>query len=169
MQGDAGVLDFLMRGLRSELTAHNQYWLHYRILKDMGLNGLAARWRQEALEEMSHADRFVERIIFLGGAPDMRPSDGLRAGATPLEIIRNDLDLELGAVALYRDGARHSQQVGDIPSKNLFEALMGDEEGHVDFLETQLDLIGRIGEALYLQAHVDGFGEGGPGDLCGND
>lgn len=161
MKGDAKVIEYLNKGLRSEMTAINQYWLHYRILDDWGLNGLAKKWREESIEEMNHADRFVERILFLDGFPNMQTLDPLRIGQNVKEIIEADLAAEVGARALYQEAADYCLQVKDYPSRDLFKDLMADEEGHIDFLETQLDLIGRIGIELYTQSHVDGLGEGG--------
>jgi bacterioferritin len=167
MKGDAKVIEYLNKGLRSELTAINQYWLHYRILDDWGLNGLAKKWREESIEEMHHADRFVERILFLDGFPNLQTLDPLRIGQNVKEIIEADLAAEVGARALYQEAADYCLQVKDYPSRDLFKDLMADEEGHIDFLETQLDLIGRIGIELYTQSHVDGLGEGGTPGLPG--
>jgi bacterioferritin len=167
MKGDAKVVEYLNKGLRSELTAVNQYWLHYRILDNWGLNALAKRWREESIEEMHHADRFVDRILFLEGFPNMQTLDPLRIGETVKEIIEADLAAEVGARALYQEAADYCLQVKDYPSRDLFKDLMADEEGHIDFLETQLDLIGRIGLERYTQTHVDGFGEGGTPGLRG--
>jgi len=161
MKGDQKVIEYLNRGLRSELTAINQYWLHYRLLDNWGLNGLAKQWRKESIEEMQHADRFVDRILFLEGHPNLQVLDPLRIGQNVKEVIECDLKAEQEARALYQEGAEYSRSVKDYPSKDLFEALMADEEGHIDFLETQLDLIKRIGIELYTQAHVAGLGEGG--------
>jgi bacterioferritin len=161
MKGDQKVIEYLNRGLRSELTAINQYWLHYRLLDNWGLNGLAKQWRQESIEEMHHADRFVDRILFLEGHPNLQVLDPLLIGQNVKEVIECDLKAEIGARALYQEGAEYCRSVKDYPSKDLFEALMADEEGHIDFLETQLDLINRIGIELYTQAHVAGLGEGG--------
>jgi len=161
MKGDQKVIEYLNRGLRSELTAINQYWLHYRLLDNWGLNGLAKQWRKESIEEMQHADRFVDRILFLEGHPNLQVLDPLRIGQNVKEVIECDLKAEQEARALYQEGAEYSRSVKDYPSKDLFEALMADEEGHIDFLETQLDLINRIGIELYTQAHVAGLGEGG--------
>lgn len=161
MKGDAKVIEYLNKGLRSELTAVNQYWLHYRMLDNWGLNGLAKKWREESIEEMRHADRFVDRIIFLEGFPNMQTLDPLRIGENVKEIIDADLAAEVGARALYQEAAEYCLKAKDYPSRDLFKDLMADEEGHIDFLETQLDLIGRIGLELYTQSHVDGLGDGG--------
>jgi bacterioferritin len=161
MKGDAKVVEYLNKGLRSELTAVNQYWLHYRLLDNWGLNGLAKKWREESIEEMCHADRFVDRIIFLEGFPNMQTLDPLRIGQNVKEVIEADLAAEQGARALYQEAATYCLSVKDHPTRDLFELLMADEEGHIDFLETQLDLIERIGLERYTQAHLDGLGEGG--------
>jgi bacterioferritin len=157
MQGDKKVIEYLNRGLRSELTAISQYWLHYRMLDNWGLKEMAKKWRAESIEEMQHADRFTDRILFLDGFPNFQTLDPLKIGQTVKEIIECDLKAELEARALYQEAATYCRQVGDYPSKNLFEDLMTDEEGHVDFLETQLDLIGKMGVELYMQKHTGGF------------
>lgn len=161
MKGDTKVVEYLNRGLRSELTAISQYWLHYRLLDNWGLNRLAKKWREESIEEMRHADRFTDRIIFLDGFPNFQTLDPLMIGQNVQEIIESDLKAEQGARALYQEAAAYCLSVKDYPSRDLFEELMTDEEGHIDFLETQLDLINRIGLQLYTQAHVDGLGDGG--------
>lgn len=161
MKGDVKVIEYLNRGLRSELTAVNQFWLHYRLLDNWGLNALAKKWREESIEEMVHADRFIDRIIFLEGFPNLQLLNPLKIGENIQEIMAADLEAEMSARALYQEAADYCLQVKDYPSRDLFEALMADEEGHVDFLETQIDLIKRIGVELYTQAHVAGLGEGG--------
>ncbi len=168
MKGDSKVIEYLNKGLRSELTAINQYWLHYRVLDNWGLNALAKKWREESIEEMRHADRFVDRILFLEGFPNMQTLDPLRIGENLKEVIESDLAAELGARALYQEAAEYCLQVKDYPSRDLFKDLMADEEGHIDFLETQLDLIGRIGLELYTQSHIDGLGDGGTPGLRGD-
>jgi bacterioferritin len=167
MKGDKKVLEYLNKGLRSELTAINQYWLHYRLLDNWGLNALAKKWKAESIEEMQHADRFVDRILFLEGHPNMQVLDPLKIGQTVKEIMECDLEAEVGARALYQEAATYCMSVKDYPSRELFEQLMADEEGHIDFLETQLDLIKRIGLELYTQSHVNGLGEGGTPGLRG--
>lgn len=154
MQGDPRVIEYLNRGLRSELTAVNQYWLHYRLLENWGYRDLAKKWREESIEEMRHADKFVERIIFLDGFPNMQSLDPLRIGQTVREVIDADLQAEHDARNLYQEAATHCHSVRDYVSRDLFESLMHDEEGHIDFLETQLDLIGRLGLELYAQHHI---------------
>lgn len=154
MQGDPRVIEYLNRGLRSELTAINQYWLHYRLLDNWGYRDLAKKWREESIEEMRHADKFVERIIFLEGFPNMQSLDPLRIGQTVKEVIESDLQAEHDARNLYQEAATHCHSVRDYVSRDLFESLMHDEEGHIDFLETQLDLISKLGLELYAQHHI---------------
>ncbi|MBN9061915.1 MAG: bacterioferritin [Rhizobiales bacterium 65-9] len=161
MKGDKKVIDYLNKGLRSELTAINQYWLHFRLLDNWGLNVMAKKWRAESIEEMQHADRFVDRILFLEGFPNLQVLDPLRIGQDVKEIIECDLKAEVEARALYQEAAEYCRSVKDYPSKDLFEDLMKDEEGHIDFLEKQLDLVQRVGLELYMQSHIGGLGEGG--------
>jgi bacterioferritin len=160
MRGDAKVIEYLNQGLRSELTAINQYWLHYRLFDNWGYNELAKKWREESIEEMQHADRFVERILFLDGFPNLQDLDALRIGQNVQEIIDSDLAAEHEARKLYQEAAAHCESVGDRVSKDLFEKLMTDEEEHIDFLETQLELIKQIGVQLYAQKHMGGLGKG---------
>ena len=154
MKGDAKVIDYLNKGLRSELTAINQYWLHYRLLENWGYNELAKKWRKESIEEMVHADKFVDRIIFLEGFPNMQVLDPLHIGQNVKEILEVDLQAEIGARALYQEAAAHCASVKDFPTRDLFEDLMADEEDHIDFLETQLDLVDKLGLQLYSQGHM---------------
>ena len=157
MQGDAKVIDYLNRGLRSELTAVNQYWLHYRMLDNWGYRDLAKTWRQESIEEMGHADLFVDRILFLDGFPNMQLLDPLRIGQSVQEIIEVDLQSEIEARRLYIEAADCCESVHDRVTKDLFEKLAGDEEHHIDFLETQLELIRQVGLPLYAQKHIGGL------------
>jgi bacterioferritin len=146
MKGDKGVIDYLNKALRSELTAVSQYWLHYRLQANWGYGKLAKKSRGESIEEMNHADKLIDRIIFLEGHPNLQTLDPLRIGENPRETLDCDLAAELDAVALYKEARDYCEKVKDFVSKNLFEELLSDEEGHVDFLETQLDLYARIGE-----------------------
>ena len=157
MQGDPKVIDYLNNGLRHELTSINQYWLHYRLLANWGLLEMAKVWRKESIEEMQHADRITNRIIFLDGFPNMQVLDPLRIGQNVHEVIDCDLAAEMSARALYQEAATYCHQVKDYVTRDLFESLMKDEEHHIDFLETQLDLIKRIGLELYTQKHVGGL------------
>ncbi len=167
MKGDKKVVEYLNKGLRSELTAISQYWLHHRMLDNWGLNALAKKWREEAIEEMEHADRFIDRILFLEGLPNLQVLDPLQIGQNVKEVLEADLTAEIGARTLYQEAAGHCETVKDYPSRDLFKALMADEEGHIDFLETQLDLVKKLGEALYMQAHLGGLGEGGTPGMRG--
>jgi bacterioferritin len=159
MQGDTGVIDYLNQGLRHELTSVNQYWLHYRLLENWGYRTLAKKWRQESIEEMQHADKLIERIIFLDGSPNMQTLEALHIGHTVKEVIDRDLQAELNARALYETAATHCHTVKDYVTRRLFEELMHSEEEHIDFLETQLDLIGKLGLELYAQHHIGKLAE----------
>lgn len=159
MKGDPKVIDYLNRGLRSELTAINQYWLHYRMLDNWGFKDLAKQWKKESIEEMHHADRFVDRILFLEGFPNMQVLDPLRIGQNVKEVLESDLAAEHDARNLYQEAATYCHSVKDYPSRELFEELMKDEEGHIDFLETQLDVISKIGIELYSQKYIGEMGE----------
>jgi bacterioferritin len=154
MKGDAKVIEYLNRGLRSELTAINQYWLHYRMLDNWGYEDLAKKWKAEAIEEMHHADRFVDRILFLEGFPNLQVLDPLRIGQSIKEVLDSDLAAEHDARSLYQEAATYCHSVKDYPSRDLFEDLMKDEEGHIDFLETQLELVKQLGVELYAQHHI---------------
>ena len=154
MQGDARVIEYLNRGLRHELAAINQYWLHYRLLDNWGYRALAKKWRKESIEEMQHADKIVERIIFLDGFPNMQVIDPLHIGQNVKEVLDCDLQLEISARLLYQEAATHCHQVKDYVSRDLFEELMADEERHIDFLETQIGLVGKLGVELYSQHHI---------------
>ena len=149
MKGDPGVIDYLNRALRSELTAVSQYWLHYRLQEDWGYGRLAKKSREESIEEMHHADKLIERIIFLDGHPNLQTLDPLRIGETPRETLDADLAAEHEARNLYIEARDYCESVKDYASKILFEELIEDEEGHIDYLETQLDLVARIGEAQW--------------------
>ena len=154
MKGDPRVIEYLNAALRSELTAVSQYWLHFRLQEDWGFGHLAAKSRAESVEEMHHADRLIERIIFLGGHPNLQKLDALRIGQSLRETLDADLAAEHDARTLYIEARNHCDSVGDYVSKNLFEELIADEEGHIDFLETQIDLYETLGETSYglLQA-----------------
>lgn len=157
MRGDAKVIEYLNRGLRSELTAVNQYWLHYRIFDNWGLLDLAKKWREESIEEMHHADHFAKRILFLEGFPNMQVLDPLRIGQTVEEIIAADLETEISARNAYIEAAIYCDSVNDRVSMELFESIIKSEEGHIDFLETQQELIKQLGVQLYSQKHMGGL------------
>jgi len=149
MKGDTKVIDYLNAALRSELTAVSQYWLHYRLQEDWGFGHLADRSRAESIEEMQHADRLIARIIFLEGHPNLQKLDPLRIGQTLRETLDCDLSAEHGARTLYIEAREHCEKVGDYVTKGLFESLIADEEGHIDFLETQIGLYDKLGEERY--------------------
>jgi bacterioferritin len=154
MKGDAKVVELLNRGLRHELAAINQYWLHYRLLDNWGLKALARQWRKESMEEMQHADKLIERIIFLDGFPNLQVLDPLHIGQNVKEVLDCDLAAEHSARTLYQGAATHCHSVKDYVTRDLFEELMHAEEEHIDFLETQIDLVARLGVELYSQAHI---------------
>ena len=152
MKGDARVIEYLNRGLRHELTAINQYWLHYRLLANWGYNDLAKYWRKESIEEMEHADKIIDRIIFLDGFPNMQVLDPLHIGQNVKEVLDCDLAAEYSARALYEEAATHCHSVKDYVTRDLFEKLMKDEEEHIDFLETQLELVEQARRRALLAA-----------------
>lgn len=154
MKGDPKVIEYLNAALRSELTAVSQYWLHYRLQDDWGLGHLAAKSRAESIEEMHHADRLITRIIFLEGHPNLQKLDSLRIGQTPRETLEADLAAEHEARTLYIEARRYCDQVGDFVTRALFDELTADEEGHIDFLETQLGLLERLGEEKYAMLNA---------------
>ena len=160
MKGDAKVVEYLNKALRHELTAVNQYWLHYRLLDNWGLKDLAKQWRKESIEEMEHADKLIERIIFFDGFPNLQVLDPLHIGQSVKEILDCDLAAEMSARALYQEASTYCHSAKDYVTRDLFDKLMSDEEHHIDFLETQLDLVAKIGVELYSQHHIGEMGEG---------
>jgi len=160
MKGDLKVVEYLNKALRHELTAVNQYWLHYRLLDNWGYRVLAKKWRKESIEEMQHADGLIARIIFLDGFPNMQTLDSLHIGRTVKEVLERDLQAELAARELYQEAATYCHSVKDYVTRDLFEELMRDEEGHIDFLETQLDLVAKLGLELYAQHHIGELDKG---------
>ncbi|ARC37490.1 bacterioferritin [Paracoccus yeei] len=154
MKGDEKVIEYLNAALRSELTAVSQYWLHYRLQEDWGYGRIADKSRAESIEEMHHADRLIQRIIFLEGHPNLQKLDPLRIGQTLRETLESDLAAEHDARTLYIEARDYCESVKDYVSKILFEDLIKDEEGHIDFLETQLDLYEEIGAQNYGQLNA---------------
>ncbi len=154
MKGDKKVIEYLNKALRHELTAVSQYWLHYRLQDDWGLGSMAKKSREESIEEMEHADKLIERIIFLEGHPNLQKLDPLRIGQNPRETLECDLAAEQSARELYKEARDVCKAAGDYVSMGLFESLMSDEEGHIDFLETQLDLYDRVGPELFAQLNA---------------
>jgi bacterioferritin len=155
MKGDPKVIDYLNRALQMELTAVNQYWLHYRLTEDWGYAKLARKERAESIEEMHHADRLIERIIFLDGFPDVQQLSGLRIGKNLKQVLEADLAGEIEAKAFYGDARAGCHAAGDYVSMKLFEELLADEEGHIGFLETQLQLLDAIGPEKYGQLNAE--------------
>ncbi len=151
MQGDPKVIEFLNKALTNELTAINQYWLHYRVLHNWGVTRLAEYERHESIDEMKHADTLADRILFLDGLPNFQAIHKLKVGETVEEILRADLALEQEAIPLLKDAIAHAETVRDYTSREIFERILESEESHVDFLETQFDLIARMGLENYVQ------------------
>ncbi|MBO9622617.1 MAG: bacterioferritin [Sphingomonas sp.] len=151
MKGDARVLEYLNEVLKNELTAINQYWLHYRLLDNWGIRKLAELERHESIDEMKHADRLAERILFLEGLPNFQLLGRLRIGETVEEILRADLAVEVEAIAVLKDAIQHCEGVRDYVSRDLFTDILESEEEHVDTLERQFDMIARMGLENYIQ------------------
>ena len=151
MQGDPKVIEFLNAALKNELTAVNQYWLHYRLLDNKGVHKLAEFERHESIDEMKHADRLAERILFLDGLPNFQMLGRLRIGENVEEILRADLELELEAVVQLKEAIAHCESVRDYTSRDLFAEILDNEEEHVDTLEQQFEMIGQMGLPNYIQ------------------
>ncbi len=159
MQGESKVIDYLNRALRSELTAISQYWLHHKLQEDWGLGHMARKSREESIEEMNHADRIMGRIITLSGHPNLQKLDPLRIGQNPRETLECDLAAEEEARALYKEAREHCREVGDYVTMAIFEELLSDEEGHIDFLETQIELHDRVGAENYAKLNASKMDE----------
>jgi bacterioferritin len=151
MKGDSKVIEFLNEALKNELTAINQYWLHYRLLDNMGVAKLAELERHESIDEMKHADKLAERILFLEGLPNFQMLGRLKIGETVEEILRADLELEHEALPMLKDAIEHCEKVRDYVSRDLFAEILESEEEHVDTLETQLEMIDQMGIQNYIQ------------------
>ena len=154
MKGDARTIEYLNQVLANELVAINQYFLHARMLKDWGLNGFADHEYTESLDEMRHADALIQRILFLEGLPNLQDLGRLRVGEDAREILRCDLALELDAMPVLREAVAHCEQQKDFVSRELFEEILDGEEEHVDWLETQLELVEKVGLENYLQTQM---------------
>jgi bacterioferritin len=150
MQGDLKVIEFLNHALTNELTAVNQYWLHYRLLHHWGLEKLAAFERSESIDEMKHADTLAERILVLDGLPNFQAIGRIKVGENVAEVLRADLALEMEAIPLLKEAVAHSEAVRDYVSREIFERILENEENHVDVIETQLELIERMGLSNYI-------------------
>ena len=155
MKGDPGVIQHLNKALYNELTAINQYFLHAKMLKNWGLKELAEHEYKESIDEMKHADKLSERILFLDGLPNSQALGKLRIGENPRELLACDLALELEAVPDLKAAIAHCESVGDYVSRELFADILESEEEHIDWIETQLALIERLGEQNYLQTKID--------------
>ncbi len=151
MKGDPRVIELLNEALKNELTAISQYWLHYRLLDSWGNDKLAQFEREESIDEMKHADRIAERILFLDGLPNFQALGRLRIGQTVEEVLRSDLDAELEGAEVYRALIAHAESVRDYVTRDLAREVLADEEGHIDFLEVQMGLIQSMGLQNYIQ------------------
>ena len=158
MKGDAKVIEFLNKVLLQELTAINQYWLHYRMLDNWGLKKLAEYERHESIDEMKHADKLADRILFLEGLPNFQAIGRLRVGENVEELLRADLALEEEAIPILKDAIAHCESVRDFVSRDLFAEILEAEEEHVDFLETQFEMIARMGLQNYVQLNSEAAG-----------
>ncbi|WP_448095976.1 bacterioferritin [Luteibacter yeojuensis] len=154
MKGDAKVIEYLNKVLYNELAAINQYFLHYRMFKDWGYNELAKHEYEESIEEMKHADKLIERILFLDGLPNLQHLGKLRIGENVVEALQGDLDLEMLATKDLREAIAYSEGVHDFVSRDLFKFILGQEEEHIDWLETQFSLISDIGPERYMLSKV---------------
>jgi bacterioferritin len=159
MKGDGKVVEYLNKALTNELTAINQYWLHYRVLHNWGLTKLAEFERHESIDEMKHADALADRILFLDGLPNFQAINKLKVGETVEEILKADLALEMEAIPLLRDAIQHCETVRDYVSREVFERILENEEEHVDFLETQFEMIERMGLNNYIQLQSEPAGD----------
>lgn len=154
MKGDAKVIEHLQAQLKNELTAINQYFLHYRMLKHWGLDKLAKKEYSESIGEMKHADQIMDRIFNLDGLPNLQDLGKLMVGETVPEVIACDLKSEMGAQATIKAGIAHCEITRDYVSRDLLQSILNDTEGHIDYLETQIDLIERVGLQNYCQSQM---------------
>ncbi len=154
MKGDASIIVHLNKVLKNELTAINQYFLHSRMLKDWGVKALADHEYEESVDEMKHADALIERMLFLEGLPNLQDLGKLFIGESVKEILECDLRLEMVAIPDLRAGVADAEKIGDYVSRDLFSSILDSEEEHVDWIETQLGLIEKIGEERYIQTRT---------------
>ena len=155
MQGDPEVIEFLNEQLTAELTAINQYFLHAKMQENFGWTKLAKYTREESIDEMKHADKITERILMLDGLPNYQRLFHVRVGQTVTEMFQADRQIEVEAIDRLRRGIEVMRNKGDITSANIFESILADEEHHIDYLDTQLDLLEKLGEALYLAQQIE--------------
>jgi bacterioferritin len=151
---DKAVIDYLNGVLKNELTAINQYFLHAKMLEDMGLKRLAEKEKAESIDEMKHADELMERILFLEGLPNLQDLGKLYVGENVKEMLECDLNLEMEGLPILREAVAHCEQVSDFVSRALFQSILSSEEEHIDWIETQLGLIGKTGLENYIQSQI---------------
>ena len=158
MQGDNKAIEFLQAQLKNELTAINQYYLHYRVLKHWGFDKLARKEYEESIGEMKHADQLMDRILMLDGLPNLQDLGKMMVGEDVPEILACDLKLERAAQATIKDGIAHCESVRDYVSRDLLQHILADTEEHIDFLDTQIELIDKVGLQNYLQSQMGDVG-----------
>jgi bacterioferritin len=156
MQGDRKVIEHLNAVLTNELTSINQYFLHSRMFRNWGLERLGRHEYEESIDEMKHADRLIERILFLEGLPSLQQLNKLLIGENAKEALECDLKLEMGALPMLKDAIAYCESIADYVTRELFEDILESEEEHIDWIETQLDLVGKIGIQNYMQSQIDG-------------
>jgi bacterioferritin len=156
MQGDAKVLEYLNAQLKNELTAVNQYFVHYRMLKHWGFERMAKHEYDESIEEMKHADRLIARILMIDGLPNLQDLGKLLVGETAIEVLDCDLKLERASQVVLKDAIAHCESVRDYVSREILDDILAATEEHIDHLETQLELVGKVGEQNYLQSQMGG-------------
>ena len=154
MKGDPKAIEFMQAQLKNELTAINQYFLHYRMLKHWGFDKLAKKEYEESIGEMKHADQLMDRIFMLDGLPNLQDLDKLMVGEDVPEILACDLKLEQASQATIKDGIAHCESVRDYVSRDVLQSILDDTEEHIDFLETQIELIDKVGLQNYLQSQM---------------